>query len=119
MAFSHHQICQGDIVWVDYGDPVGSEPGFQRPGVVVQANEINRTRIGTILCMPLTSNLLLARVPGNVLLRKSETGLDRDSVVNVVQIGALDRSRIGECVGSISERQLKLIFSGLDLVLGR
>jgi mRNA interferase MazF len=119
VAFSNNQICQGDIVWVDYGEPVGSEPGFRRPGVVVQADEINRTRIETILCMPLTSNLLLARAPGNVLLRKSETGLDRDSVVNVVQIGALDRSRIGDWIGSISDRQLRLIFNGLDLVLGR
>ncbi len=119
MAFTRDLVSQGDIIWVDYGEPVGSEPGFRRPGVVVQADAINRTRIGTILCIPLTSNLLLALAPGNVMLRKSETGLDRDCVANVAQISALDRSRIDEWVSSISERQLKLIFSGLDLVLGR
>jgi mRNA interferase MazF len=112
-------ICQGDIVWVDYGEPIGSEPGFLRPGVVVQADAINRTRIGTILCIPLTGNLMLARAPGNLLLRKSETGLDKDSVANVAQISALDRSRIGEWVGSISAQQLQKIFRGMDLVLGR
>ena len=53
------------------------------PSMVVQSDAINRTRIGTILCIPLTSNLMLARAPGNVLLRKSETGLDRDCVANV------------------------------------
>lgn len=115
----HELIRQGDIIWVDYGEPIGSEPGFRRPGVIVQTNDINRTRIGTILYIPLTSNLLLARAMGNVLLRKSETGLDRDCIANVAQIGALDRSRIGEWVGSISEQRLKLIFSGLDLILGR
>jgi mRNA interferase MazF len=112
-------ISQGDIIWVDYGEPIGSEPGFRRPGIVVQTDAINKTRIGTILCIPLTSNLLLARAPGNVLLTKSDTGLDRDSVANVAQIGSLDRSRISERLGLVSDRQLRLIFEGLDLVLGR
>jgi mRNA interferase MazF len=112
-------ISQGDIIWVDYGEPIGSEPGFTRPGLVVQADAINRTRIGTILCIPLTSNVMLARAPGNVLLRKSETGLDRDSVANVALISAVDRSRIGAWVGSISERRLQALFRGVDLVLGR
>jgi mRNA interferase MazF len=112
-------IQQGDIVWLDFGDPLGSEPGFRRPAIVIQSDDFNRSRIGTIMCVPLTSNLQIANVPGNLLLRKSETGLDRDSVANVAQIGAQDRSRIGECVGSIHERQLQALFRGLDLVLGR
>ncbi len=112
-------IARGDIVWVDYGEPIGSEPGFRRPAVVAQADAINRTRIGTIICIPLTSNLLLARAPGNMLLGKSETGLDRDCVANVAQIGAVGRSRIGEWVGTISERRLQILFRGVDLVLGR
>ncbi len=112
-------IRQGDIVWIDYGDPIGSEPGFRRPAIVIQSDEFNASRIGTIICIPLTSNLHIANVPGNLLLRKSETGLDKDSVANVVQIGALDRSRIDEQLGSISDRQLQLIFNGVDLVLGR
>lgn len=113
------EIAQCDIIWVDFGEPIGSEPGFMRPSVVVQSNAVNRTRIGTILCIPLTSNLMLARAPGNVLLRKSETGLDRDGVANVAQIGAVDRSRIGAWVGSISERRLQSLLRGVDLVLGR
>jgi mRNA interferase MazF len=112
-------IQQGDIVWLDFGDPRGSEPGFRRPAIVIQSDEFNHSRIGTILCVPLTSNLHIANVPGNLLLRKSETGLDRDSVANVAQISAQDRSRIGECIGSIPERRLQALFRGLDLVLGR
>jgi mRNA interferase MazF len=112
-------IRQGDIVWVDYGDPIGSEAGFRRPAIVLQSDEFNLSRIGTVICIPLTSNLHIANVPGNVILRKSETGLDRDSVANVAQIAALDRSRIDECVGSISDRQLQILFRGVDLVLGR
>jgi mRNA interferase MazF len=112
-------IRQGDIVWVDYGDPIGSEAGFRRPAIVLQSDEFNLSRIGTVICIPLTSNLHIANVPGNVILRKIETGLDRDSVANVAQIAALDRSRIGEWVGSISDRQLQILFRGVDLVLGR
>lgn len=113
------EVCQGDIYWVDYGEPVGSEPGFRRPGVVLQCDAINRTRIGTILCVPLTGNLMLAGAAGNQLLRKSETGLDRDCVANVAQIGALDRARLGEWIGSLSARKVENLLAGLDLVLGR
>lgn len=112
-------IQQGDIVWLDFGDPLGSEPGYRRPALVIQSDDFNRSRIGTVVCVPLTTNLHIANVPGNLLLRKSETGLDKDSVANVAQIGAQDRSRIGEWVGSISEPQLQKIFRGVDLVLGR
>jgi mRNA interferase MazF len=112
-------IRQGDIVWLDYGDPIGSEAGFRRPAIAIQSDEFNFSRIGTVVCVPLTTNLKISNVPGNLLLRKSETGLDRDSVANVALVGAQDRSRIGEWVGSISDRQLRLIFNGLDLVLGR
>ncbi len=95
-------IRQGDLVWLDYGDPIGSEPGFRRPALVLQSDAFNQSRIGTVICVPLTSNLNLAKVPGNLLLRASETGLDQDSVANVAQIGAQDRSRIGAWIGSIS-----------------
>ena len=112
-------VRQGDVVWLDFGEPTGSEAGYRRPAIVVQSNEFNVSRIGTIICIPLTTNLRIANVPGNLLLRKSETGLDQDSVANVAQIGAQDRSRIGEWVGSISDRHLQLLFRGVDLVLGR
>lgn len=112
-------LRQGDVVWADFGEPRGSEPGYKRPVVIVQSDPINRSRIGTILCIPLVGNLMLANAPGNLLLKRSETGLEKDSVVNVSQISSLDRSVFGEWVGSLSERHLQAIFRGLDLILGR
>ena len=112
-------IRQGDVVWADYGEPLGSEPGFRRPVVVVQSDPVNRSKIGTVLCVPLTSNLLLAKAPGNLMLKQAETGLNKDSVANVAQIGALDRSRLGEWAGAIGSRHLQAVFSGIDLILGR
>jgi mRNA interferase MazF len=113
------QVAQGDIWWADLPDPTGSGPGFRRPIVIVQGNAFNRSRIGTVVCVPLTSNLRLAEAPGNVLLSPGSTNLSRDSVANVSQIVTIDRSLLSERVGSLVERDFMLVLAGIDLVLGR
>ena len=100
-------------------DPLGSGPGFRRPVVVLQGDALNRSRLATVVCVPLTSNLKWAEAPGNVLLRARSTGLPRDSVANVSQLVTLDRSVLTERVGRISRRQIELLFAGVDVVLGR
>jgi mRNA interferase MazF len=112
-------IAQGDVCWADLSDPVGSEPGFRRPVIVVQGDALNRSRIKTAVCVPLTSNLKWAGAPGNVLLRARDTGLSKDSIANVSQIVALDRSVLAERVGRVSRRQIALVLAGIDVVLGR
>jgi mRNA interferase MazF len=87
--------------------------------VVVQGNAFNRSRIGTVVCVPLTSNLRLAEAPGNILLSPRSTNLSRDSVANVSQIVTIDRALLSEQVGSLAERELLLVLAGIDLVLGR
>lgn len=110
-------IRQGDIYWVDLEDPSGSEPGYRHPHVVVQNNLHNQSRIHTVIVCQLTSNLKRAEVPGNVFLDKSETGLPKDSVVNVTQILAVDKGRLGEYVSTLSRRRVQEILSGIRLVL--
>jgi len=112
-------IAQGDVCWADLPEPSGSGPGFRRPILVVQGNAFNRSRIATVVCVPLTSNLRWAEAPGNVLLRAGSTGLGRDSVANVSQLLTLDRSALAERTGRVSAKQLSLVFVGIDLVLGR
>jgi mRNA interferase MazF len=112
-------IRRGDILWADLGKPRGSEPGYRRPVLVIQADAINRSRIATIICVPLTSNVKLAQMPGNVLLKAAETGLDRDSVANVTLITTIDRASLEEWAGAVPERRLQQVFEGLDLVMGR
>jgi len=88
--------------------------------VVVQGNALNRSHIGSVVCVPLTSNLRLAEAPGNVVLWSRSTNLWRDSVCQrVSQIVTLDRSLLSEHVGSLAERNLMLVLAGIDLVLGR
>ena len=100
-------------------DPDGSEAGFRRPLVVVQGDRFNRSRIATIVCVPLTSQLRWADAPGNVLLRSRSTGLPQDSVANVSLLLAVNRYQFEKSVGLISERELQQILIGIDMVLGR
>ena len=112
-------IAQGDVCWAELPDPVGSGPGFRRPVLVVQGDAFNRSRVATVVCVPLTSNLKWAEAPGNVLLPARSTGLSKESVANVSQVITLDRALLAERVGRVSKKQLELVFSGLDIVLGR
>lgn len=112
-------IAQGDIWWAELGAPAGSAPGFRRPVVVVQGDSFNRSRIGTVVCVPLTSNLKWAEAPGNVMLPARATKLSKDSVANVSQLVTLDRSALDKHVVKLSPRRVEMILSGIDVVLGR
>lgn len=112
-------IAQGDVCWADLPDPVGSGPGFRRPVLILQGDALNRSRLATVVCVPLTSNLKWASAPGNVLLPARSSGLSKDSVANVSQIVTLDRALLTERVGRVSKKQLELVFAGVDIVLGR
>jgi len=112
-------ISQGDVWWADFGELVGSEPGFRRPVIVVQGDNFNRSALRTAVAVPLTSNLRWAAAPGNVRLTARATGLPRDSVANVSQLVALDRSILIERVGRLSSSKLELVLAGIDTVLGR
>ena len=112
-------ISQGDVCWAEMPAPIGSGPGFRRPVIVVQGDALNRSRVATVICVPLTSNLRWADAPGNVRLASRMTSLPRDSVANVSQVIALDRKLLEERVGRVSRAKLELVLSGLDVVLGR
>lgn len=110
-------IAQGDIFWAELPEPAGSGPGFRRPVVVVQGDAINRSRISTAVCVPLTSKLAWADAPGNVVLQARSTGLPKDSVANVSLIVAVDRTLLIERIGRLRAPHLNLILDGIDLVL--
>ena len=112
-------VSQGDVWWADLGAPTGSAPGFHRPVVVVQGDAFNRSRIATVVCVPLTSNLRWAEAPGNVVLGARTTRLPKDSVANVSQLVTLDRSTLQEHIVKLPPRRIEAILSGIDVVLGR
>lgn len=112
-------ISQGDVWWADLEEPTGSGPGFRRPVVVVQCDALNRSRIATVVCVPLTSNLNWADAPGNVMLKASATGLPKDSVASVSQVLALDKAMLTERAGRLPPRLSNAVIQGINTVLGQ
>jgi len=112
-------ISQGEIWWADLSEPRGSEPGYCRPVIVVQSDSFNRSKIATVVCVPLTSNLRWADAPGNVALPAKVTGLAKDSVANVSQIVTLDKHSLTERVGALPDKKLDLVLFGIDVVMSR
>lgn len=108
---------RGDIWWANLPVPAGSEPGYRRPVLVVQSDDFNRSRIGTVLALAITSNLRLAAAPGNVSMPRRGTGLNRRSVVNVSQIVTLDRQFLTERAGRATDSIMSEVDDGLRLVL--
>lgn len=112
-------ISQGEIWRADLPAPAGAGPGFRRPIVVVQCDALNRSRIATVVCVPLTSNLKWALAPGNVRLSSRLTGLPKDSVANVSQIVTLDKELLTARVGKLPRPKLELLLSGIGVVFGK
>lgn len=110
-------ISQGDVWVADFGAPRGSQPAFRRPVVVVQSDRLNRSRISTVVVVPVTTNLKWANVGGNVLLRQRD-GL-KQSVANVSQIAAVDRGGLLHQVARVTSDELDSIMAGIDFVLGQ
>jgi mRNA interferase MazF len=112
-------VSQGDVWWADLADPAGSGPGFRRPVVIVQSDALNRSRLATVVCVPLTSNLRWAAAPGNVALPAGVTGLPKDSVANASQVVTIDKGELTERAGKLPKAKLELVLAGIDVVLGR
>jgi mRNA interferase MazF len=112
-------ISHGDVVWVDFGSPRGSEPAKIRPAVVAQENWLLATDISTVLVVPLTSNVALEAFPGNVLVPVEASGLDKDSVAVVSQIGPVSREFLDPSpVGHLPSFIVSKVAAGVRLVAG-
>ena len=110
-------VSQGEVYWLDEAEPSGSEPGWRRPGIVVQNDALNESRLGTVLLVLLTSNLKRESALGNVRIPAREAGLAIDSVALVAQLVTVDRRFLGEAVGNVGRQRLRQIVRGIALIL--
>lgn len=106
-------IHQGDIYWVPLEEPGGLEPGYSHPYVVIQDDVLTRSRINTVVICALTSNIKRANVPGNVYLEAGEANLPRQSVVEVSKVSTVDKTQLGEYIGSLSGQRINQILAGM------
>ena len=110
-------ILQGEVHWVDLGDPRGSEPAYRRPCVIVQNDAFNESRIATVVVAAITSNIRLGEAFGNVTLRKGEAGLSTKSVVNISQLATVERTMLDGRIGRLSRRRLDQVLQGVYALL--
>ena len=109
-------INQGDVFWIDLGEPEGSEPGYERPCVVIQNNIFNASRLHTVIVCLITSITKRGDAPGNVLLSDGEANLPKQSVVIVSQIFTVDKSDLGEYIGTLSKKLMGQILDGIKML---
>ena len=113
------EIRQGSVYWLDFGSAPGSAPAERHPCVVVQNDVFNRSAIATTVVCMITSNLIRAKAPGNVLLKKGEANLAKASVVNVSQILTVDKAELVEYTGKLSDTAAGAVRDGLHMLFDR
>ena len=110
-------MIRGEIWWANLPLPKGSKPAKRRPVLIIQSDSFNRSGINTVICAAITSNTELASLPGNLLLEKSVSGLDKTSVVNFSQIATIDKTDLKEQVAMLPKSMLEKVNYSLKLVL--
>lgn len=111
-------MMNGEIWWVDFEEPFGSEPGFKRPAVVLQNNELNQSGINTYVVVPLTTNIRLGDYEGNVFVSSEDSDLPKDSVAIGPLITSVDENRFVEKTGKLQSDILQEIICAVDWVIG-
>lgn len=110
-------IKKGSIYWVDFSPGKGSEPIGRRPGLVIQNDTINSSKINTVIMLAITSTIKYGNLPGNLVLKKGEANLPKKCVVNTTQIKSVDKSSIKQLIGSLSDKRMHEVEKGLKLIL--
>ena len=110
-------IRKGSIYWVDFSPGKGSEPMGQRPGLVIQNNAINDSKINTVIMVAITSTLKFGELPGNVTLRKGEANMPKRCVINISQIKSVDKKSIKDNIGTLSNNKMAAVEEGIRLIL--
>ena len=110
-------IRNGSVYWVDFSPGKGSEPMGRRPGLVVQNDILNDSKLNTVVMLAITSTLKFGELPGNVVLQKGEANMPRKCVVNVTQIKSVDKQCLREEIGTLSQEKMAEVYDGIKLLM--
>lgn len=110
-------IRAGSVYWVQFSPSKGSEPKGKRPGLVIQADALNNSRLNTTIVLAITSNLKFGQLPGNVVLGKGEANLKKSSVINVTQFKTVDKRSLKEKIGTLTKERFQEVQDGLQLIM--
>lgn len=110
-------VRKGSIYWVDFSPGKGSEPRGRRPGLVIQSDTLNDSKLNTVVMLAITSTMKFGELPGNVLLKKGEANLPKKCVINITQVKSVDKASLKEKIGSLSKKKMMEVYAGLQIVL--
>ncbi len=111
-------VRRGDIYWVNLREPIGSEPGYRRPILIISADSLNESRLRTVIAAAITSNTRLLGMTGIVALPVNGSGLDRDSVINLNQLATINKDDVTDWTGAtLSAEVMRLVDDGLAQIL--
>ncbi len=110
-------MIRGEIWWASLPKPRGSEPSKTRPVVILQSDAFNKSKISTVICAVIRSNLELAKSPGNILLKRADSKLEKPSVINISQIVTLDKQHLVRKVSMLSSILSSQINKSIQLIL--
>ncbi|MBU1170725.1 MAG: type II toxin-antitoxin system PemK/MazF family toxin [Proteobacteria bacterium] len=111
-------IRKGSIYWINFSPGKGSEPRGKRPGLVIQTNALNDSKLNTVIVVAITSTMKFGELPGNVILGKGEANLPKSCVINTTQIKSVDKSSLTTLIGSLSDQRLEEVLEGIKRVMG-
>ena len=109
-------IRRGDVYYADLRPVVGSEQGGVRPVLIIQ-NDVGNKHSPTVICAAITSRMNKAKLPTHVEISSVEYGLNRDSVVLLEQIRTLDKKRLKEKIGHMTDVDMKKVDKALLISL--
>lgn len=110
-------IKRGELYYADLSPVVGSEQGGVRPVLVVQ-NDVGNKYSPTIIAAAVTSKINKAKLPTHIELPSETYGLSKDSVILLEQIRTLDKRRLKERIGELSENMMNRVDKAILISLG-
>lgn len=110
-------IRRGSVYWIDFSPGKGSEPKGRRPGLVIQNDALNDSRLNTVIVVAITSTMKFGELPGNVILKKGEANMPKSCVINMTQIKSVDKESLIELIGSLSGEKMEEVAQGMKLVM--
>ena len=110
-------VKRGELFWVDLDPVKGSEQSGRRPVLVLQ-NDIGNVYAPTTIVASLTTSQFAKEYPTNVFLPKSTDGLKFNSTVMLSQIRVIDKTRLQNKIGRLSQKFMDKVDEAIKVSLG-
>lgn len=110
-------VKRGDIFYADLSPVIGSEQGGIRPVVIIQ-NDLGNRYSPTVIVAAITSQINKAKLPTHVEISSEVYGLNKDSVILLEQIRTVDKKRLREKIGHMTDEDMKKVMEALSISMG-